>query len=187
MADVTFNLDDIVGVATDAAPRRGTIIMEGISDDGCLSVESFDWSGVDIVTTKPPTTPPKTTQPPITEPVVVNKNKNLPIIIVIIIVVILLIILLIACFVFKRRNKDKGVYKVDEATTTKWDWKLGILPVLSGDPKKAKSVTYDPVAVNANGETGENGEVHELVECCDGVYVLTTFAQLPQIVPLNIS
>ena len=55
-----------MGVATNAAPRRGTIIMEGISDDGCLSVESFDWSGIDIVTTKPPTTAPKTTQPIIT-------------------------------------------------------------------------------------------------------------------------
>jgi hypothetical protein len=36
------------------------------------------------------------------------------------------------------------VYKVDEAITTKWDWKKGILPVLSDTKKSPKS--YDQIA-----------------------------------------
>ena len=39
------------------------------------------------------------------------------------------------------------VYKVDEAITTKWDWKKGILPVLS-ETKSKSPAAYDQVATN---------------------------------------
>ena len=38
------------------------------------------------------------------------------------------------------------MYKVDEAITTKWDWKKGILPVLSETKSKSPAAAYDQVA-----------------------------------------
>jgi len=77
---------------------------------------------------------------------VITSNDSWAWIIIVIVLLIILVILLIACVLFKHHNKNKGVYKVDEAKTTKWSWKQGILPVLV-DEKKGKSyeqVNHEP-------------------------------------------
>ncbi|XP_063688622.1 uncharacterized protein LOC134821783 isoform X3 [Bolinopsis microptera] len=146
MADAVFNRDDLFAVATGSLPARGEMIMEEIDDDGCSAVLPFLWGDIDIVTTPPPTTKPPTTQPIMsTAQPVVNKKSNLPYIIIGVVILVIIIVLLIGCILFKRHNRDKGVYKVDEAITTKWDWKKGILPVLS-ETKQPGS--YDKINAN---------------------------------------
>ncbi|KAL5270705.1 hypothetical protein ACHWQZ_G001404 [Mnemiopsis leidyi] len=146
LADVVFNRDDLFAVATGTLPGRGEMIMEEISDDGCQAVLPFEWGDIDIVTTPAPTTKQVTTPALSTAPIVNKTKSNLPYIIIGVVILVILIVLLIGCILFKRHNRDKGVYKVDEAITTKWDWKKGILPVLTETKKQPGS--YDQVATN---------------------------------------
>lgn len=155
LADLTFNKDNLLAVVTDNEPAKGNLIIEpstGIKDTGCLAALPFEWGSLDILTTPAPTSLP-VTEHHVTEAAVAKKGSSLPYIIIGIVILVIMLILLVGCLLFKRHNKDKGVYKVDEAVTTKWDWKKGILPVLT--ERKASPAVYGKVGV----DTTDNPEV----------------------------